>query len=249
MLATGGVIGVASTGRRRARSSPFPCLRELVRAHPCDGDLCVMPHETARHHVEEMPTPVGDFRACAPREPSGRAVETLQVACPVAGRILALRSLTPLEAVRAASAAGVGRAALFGPRTSTWMLTHQRPRALENSEDFGLPYRAGKSQIVIGAEDAQLSPSSFAGLLTLEKGACLGRPSWSPGCPDASSGVTTRAVPWMFSHCGAAGPYLFFAEWEAIRCANSTNAARAAASSIAKKAFSKSRPSRVIASG
>jgi hypothetical protein len=127
------------------------------------------------------------------------------------------------------------------------MLTYQRPRVGE-LHDFGMPYRAGKPRIIIGAEDAQLSPSSFAGLLTLEKGTCLGRPLWSPGCPDASGGATTRAAPSMLSHCGAAGPYLF-AEWAAIRCANSTNAARAAASSIAKKAFSKSRPSRVIASG
>src|SRR5262249_20329664 len=38
-------------------------------------------------------------------------------------------------------------------------------------------------------------------------------------------------------------------EWSAIRCASRTNAARAAASSMAKKAFIRSRPSRVIASG
>jgi hypothetical protein len=38
-------------------------------------------------------------------------------------------------------------------------------------------------------------------------------------------------------------------ECPATRCARRTNAARAAASSIAKKAFSRSRPSRVIASG
>jgi hypothetical protein len=42
----------ASTSRRRARTSPFPCLR--------------MPHGTVRRHVEETPTPVGDFRhGCA----------------------------------------------------------------------------------------------------------------------------------------------------------------------------------------
>jgi hypothetical protein len=34
------------------------CLRQLLRAHVCDVDLHVMPHETVRHHVEET-TPVG----------------------------------------------------------------------------------------------------------------------------------------------------------------------------------------------
>jgi hypothetical protein len=58
----------ASTNRRRARTSPFPCLRQLLRARDCDVDLSVMPHETVRHYVEEMPTRVGDFcrqRPCA----------------------------------------------------------------------------------------------------------------------------------------------------------------------------------------
>jgi hypothetical protein len=33
-----------------------PCLCQLLRAHICDVDLPVMPHETVRHHAEEMPT-------------------------------------------------------------------------------------------------------------------------------------------------------------------------------------------------
>ncbi len=43
--------------------------------------------------------------------------------------------------------------------------------------------------------------------------------------------------------------FIFLGECAAIRCARSTNAARAAASSMAKKAFMRSRPSRVSASG
>jgi hypothetical protein len=42
------------------------CLRQLLAAHICDVDLFVMPHGTVRHHVEEMPTPVGDFRRQRP---------------------------------------------------------------------------------------------------------------------------------------------------------------------------------------
>jgi hypothetical protein len=34
----------------------IPCLRQLLRAHICDVDLPVMPHETVRHHLQEMPT-------------------------------------------------------------------------------------------------------------------------------------------------------------------------------------------------
>jgi hypothetical protein len=42
------------------------CLYQLLRAHICDGDLLATPHETVRHHLEEMPTSSRTLRRTRP---------------------------------------------------------------------------------------------------------------------------------------------------------------------------------------
>jgi hypothetical protein len=79
-------------------------------------DLPVMPHETVRHHGEEMPPPVGDFRRqrpCANLLPAPLNTPSCFSSCV---RILVLRSLNPLDrddALQTEIDAEGGRVALF----------------------------------------------------------------------------------------------------------------------------------------
>jgi hypothetical protein len=79
-----------------------------------------MPHETVRHHVEEMPAPVGDFRrqrSCANLLPAPLKHSELFLLLPVEFWRCDLESVGQSnDALQAESDAEGGAVALFGLR-------------------------------------------------------------------------------------------------------------------------------------
>jgi hypothetical protein len=120
-----------------------------------------MPHESVRHRVEEMPTPVGDFprqHPCANRLPAPLQHAELFVLLPVESRRCDLESVGQSNAaVQAEIDAEGGRVALLGLRQFDLDVDAPTPAGvggeLPRFRLAVLPYRAGKPQIVIAAED------------------------------------------------------------------------------------------------